>query len=54
MTGELCGSTKNVSSQPTRSQLIFGGFRGKISEARCEKCEKEIVKMVDRALERLK
>lgn len=40
---EMCGSEKNVSLEPTRSQLLFGGFRAKMMEYRCEECEAKVV-----------
>lgn len=44
---DICGSTNNVERQPTRSQLIFGGFRGKMTELRCDECEKKLVKRIE-------
>lgn len=46
----MCGSNHKVSSQVSRSQLIFGGFRGKIYEDRCEKCEKKVIESIKKML----
>lgn len=48
---EICGSTKNVTSEPTRSQLLFGGFRGKMTECRCEECEEKVILWIKSNLE---
>lgn len=40
---------KNLSFEPTVKSLIFGGFKIKY-ENRCRACEREIIKIIDRAL----
>jgi len=47
---DTCGSDKNVTSQPTRSQLLFGGFRGKMTEHRCDECEKKVIQWINSLL----
>jgi len=49
---ETCGSTKNITLQPSTSQLIFGGFPVRMAY-RCGKCEKELVKKVNRAIKEI-
>ena len=39
----------NVSVEPSRSQLMFGGFPVKY-EKRCEDCEKELIRQINKVL----
>lgn len=40
---DMCGKEKwNVSREPSRSHLLFGGFIGRF-ENRCPTCEREVV-----------
>jgi hypothetical protein len=39
----------SVKRVPSRSQLLFGGFNVKM-ENRCPKCERRVVKWIDRIL----
>jgi hypothetical protein len=51
---DVCGKEKrNVSLQPTLSQLIFGGFRGKMTQMRCSDCEKDVMASVNAAMSKL-
>lgn len=43
----ICGQRDNLSLEPSRSQLIFGGFPTRV-EFRCPKCEAEIAKKIGR------
>jgi len=47
----MCEREAEVSYQPSRSCLIFGGFNK--LEKRCDKCEKEVIKMVNNILNNL-
>ena len=40
---------KNVSHEPSRSQLLFGGFNVRM-ESRCSECEKKVIKWVKEQL----
>lgn len=42
--------TKNLSLEPSRRQLIFGGFPIEI-EYRCQKCEKEVSSLIQKLIE---
>jgi hypothetical protein len=47
---DVCGERKkNVSLEPSRSQLLFGGFKLKF-ENRCRSCERKVSKWVDKLL----
>jgi uncharacterized protein with PIN domain len=47
---DICNKqTRNVSRQPTRSQLLFGGFNI-TTENRCTSCERNVVLWIDRLL----
>jgi len=47
---DMCHKDKSdVSTQPSRSQLIFGGFNVKY-ENRCNDCEREVRKRIDKML----
>jgi hypothetical protein len=41
---------KNLSLEPSRSQLIFGGFPVKL-EYRCQSCENKVIKSVEKIIE---
>ena len=44
---DICKQEKrNVSREPSRSQLLFGGFNMR-TENRCPACEREVMKWVD-------
>jgi hypothetical protein len=47
----MCGRNDvDVELQPSRSQLLFGGFRSRM-ENRCAGCEKKVAKWVDKLLD---
>lgn len=47
---DMCGKQKkNVTTEPSRSQLIFGGFRVKY-EQRCPACERKVAAQIERML----
>lgn len=49
---KMCGASaldKKLSLEPSRSQLLFGGFRARM-EHRCEDCEKKVCEWVDSLL----
>ena len=43
----------NMSLEPSRSQLLFGGFKVRL-EYRCTECEREVTAWVNRVLEKNK
>ncbi len=50
---DMCHKEKpDVESQPSRSQLIFGGFRN-LTEDRCKDCEKELCKTISRIIKNI-
>ena len=50
---DMCQKEKpDVESQPSRSQLIFGGFRN-LTEGRCRDCEKKLCKTVSQIINRI-
>ena len=50
---DMCHKDKpNVEQQPSRSQLIFGGFRN-LTEGRCRDCEKELCKTVSQIIKNI-
>jgi hypothetical protein len=50
---DMCHKDKpNVEQQPSRSQLIFGGFNIRI-ESRCRDCEKKVCKDLDKIFKNL-
>lgn len=52
MTCDMCKKeNKTVDYQPTRKQLLFGGFPVRL-EKRCAKCEQKVVAWVDRILKK--
>lgn len=47
---DMCNQEKrNVSKEPSRSQLLFGGFNIQ-TENRCPACERKVMKWVDKML----
>lgn len=47
---DMCGELKrNVTVEPSRRQLLFGGFHVTY-ENRCPKCEREVCKWIEKAL----
>ena len=49
---DCCKQEKiDCSLQPTRSQLLFGGFRDRIMEQRCEDCEKKVNEWIQKLLD---
>ena len=53
-TCDMCGKEKkDVQHVVSRSKLIFGGFRGKMFENRCQACEKKVIKSNERILANL-
>ena len=47
---DMCGKDKlNVSLEPSRSQLLFGGFSIRF-ENRCPACELKVTKWVEKQL----
>lgn len=50
---DMCHQDKpDVERQPSRSQLIFGGFNTRM-ESRCKDCEKELCKDFDEMIKRM-
>jgi hypothetical protein len=58
-----CGATKNLSYEPTLHTLIFGPYPGSFTfgtndranyEYRCPKCEKKVLKSINKMLDNLK
>jgi len=50
---DMCHQDKpDVEQQPSRSQLIFVGFRN-LTEDRCRDCEKKVCKDLDKILKNL-
>ena len=48
---KMCGRNDvDVELQPSRSQILFGGFRSRM-ENRCAGCEKKVAKWVDKLLD---
>ena len=56
-TMEICAicnkSKKTITRQPSRSQLIFGGFPVRY-ENRCQACETKLVKQLERNFKMIK
>ena len=48
----MCGMEKKVEVQPSRSQLMCGGFPVKY-ENRCSSCERKLVKQINNILEKI-
>lgn len=49
---EMCGAEKPEFFEPTRSQLLFGGFPVKM-EYRCKKCEAHVAEWVETMLDNI-
>lgn len=51
---DMCGKEKKtVQTVVSRSKLIFGGFRGKMFENRCQACETKVIKSNEKILANL-
>lgn len=46
----MCKQEKECSREPSRSQLLFGGFASKF-EYRCKSCEKKLIRRIEKMLE---